>query len=80
MSEQYPRVVVEWSSVVKDLNDRGYSIYRIAKLLKASQCAVKNWSKGGEPGFGLGAALIKLHSDATMDNATSSKEDEAAVT
>jgi predicted transcriptional regulator len=66
VTEQYARVEVKWSEIVQDIRDRGYSIYRIARLLGVAECTVRNWLlKDGEPGFGIGAALIRLHGDVT---------------
>ena len=70
MTEQYARVDVQWSLVVQDIIDKGFTVYRISKLLGVAECTVRNWREGGEPKFGLGAALLKLHGDKVRNGST----------
>jgi hypothetical protein len=53
---------VDWAQIMMDLHNAGCKVYRVSQELGCSECAARNWSKGGEPGYGYGRALIRLHS------------------
>lgn len=56
---------VDWAQIMMDLHNHGCSVYRVALTLCVDDCTARNWSrglKGGEPGYGYGRALIRLHS------------------
>jgi hypothetical protein len=53
---------VNWSQIMVDLHNAGCTAYRVHLTLGCSICAALNWGKGGEPGYGYGRALIRLHS------------------
>jgi hypothetical protein len=53
---------MDWAQIMRDLSDRGTSIYRVSLILCVSDAVARNWSKGGEPGYGYGRALLRLHS------------------
>lgn len=53
---------VDWSQIMVDLHDNGCTAYRVALILCVADCTARNWIKGGEPGYGYGRALIRLHS------------------
>ena len=75
MTYQPPEV--KWSAIVQEIMDKGYSVYRIAKLLNVAECTVRNWWRHeGEPGFGNGCVLIELHRDVCRTAKNSSHEEE----
>lgn len=45
-----------------DLHNRGCTAYRVALMLAVAETTARNWVKGGEPGYGYGRALLRLHS------------------
>lgn len=55
---------VDWQQILNDLRDHGCTGYRVAKVLGCSWSAVQNWrdNPDAEPGYGLGRALLRLHS------------------
>lgn len=55
---------IDWQQILNDLRDCGCSGYRVHRLLGVSWCAVQNWrdNPNAEPGYGLGRALLRLHS------------------
>ena len=60
--EQYAPPKVDWAKILEDLQNNGCSPYRVSNLLMVADCTVRNWLKGGEPGYGKGRALLRLHS------------------
>ena len=64
-----PRILIQyifgpklnWSQVMVDLNDAGWTVNRVSTAIGVSYCAAYNWMKGGEPGYGYGRALLRLH-------------------
>lgn len=46
-----------------ELKAVGCSRYRVGKELKVADATAKNWSLGGEPGYALGRALLRLHAE-----------------
>lgn len=60
--ENFYSVKIEWAQVMVDLHNNGCTVYRASQLLGVSDCTARNWSKGGEPGYGIGRALLRLHS------------------
>lgn len=52
---------VNWSQIMKDLHENGCSAYRVSLALGAADCTVRNWMKKGEPRYGYGRALLRLH-------------------
>ena len=53
---------VDWAQIMVDLHDHGCSSYRVHILLGVARCTAENWAKGGEPHYGYGRALLRLHS------------------
>jgi hypothetical protein len=53
---------IDWAQVMIDLYDRGCNAHRVSIILGVSPCTSRNWMKGGEPGYGNGRALLRLHS------------------
>lgn len=53
---------VDWAQIMVDLHNNGCTAYRVALTLCVADCTARNWVKGGEPGYGYGRALIRLHS------------------
>lgn len=53
---------VDWAQIMADLHNHGCTAYRVAITLAVADCTARNWMKGGEPGYGYGRALIRLHS------------------
>lgn len=53
---------MDWAQIMVDLHNNGCTVYRAAQLLGVADCTARNWSKGGEPGYGYGRALLRLHS------------------
>jgi len=53
---------VDWAQIMVDLHNAGCTAYRVAITLCVADCTARNWLKGGEPGYGYGRALIRLHS------------------
>lgn len=53
---------VDWAQVMADLHNNGCTIYRVSQLLGVADCTARNWSRGGEPRYGYGRALLRLHS------------------
>lgn len=52
---------IDWAQVMVDLYNAGCKTTRVARLIGSSFCAADNWAKGGEPGYGYGRALLRLH-------------------
>lgn len=65
-----PRLVLEpvyapeinWAQIMVDLYERGCGANRAASIVGVSEHTARNWMKGGEPGYGNGRALLRLHS------------------
>lgn len=53
---------VKWAQVMADLLQHGCTPYRVALTIGVAETTVRNWRKGGEPGYGYGRALLRLHS------------------
>lgn len=53
---------VDWKLIMEDLRTKGYSPYKVSLALKVADCTARNWAKGGEPGYSIGRALLRLHS------------------
>ena len=53
---------VDWSRIMADLLEHHCSGYRVRITLGVADCTVRNWIKGGEPHYGYGRALLRLHS------------------
>lgn len=53
---------IDWVQVMVDLHNAGCTAYRVAMSLNVADCTARNWAKGGEPGYGYGRALLRLHS------------------
>jgi hypothetical protein len=53
---------VDWCQVMVDLHNNGCTVYRVHLCLGVALSTAQNWEKGGEPGYGLGRALLRLHS------------------
>ena len=53
---------VDWSQIMVDLHNAGCTSYRVARTLGIAYCTAQNWTKGGEPGYGYGRAVLRLHS------------------
>jgi hypothetical protein len=62
MVELFRPPKVDWTQIIQDLANKGCSSYRIGLTLNVADCTVRNWRKGGEPGYGKGRALLRLHS------------------
>jgi hypothetical protein len=46
-----------------DLYNKGYNCNKVALALKVASTTAVNWSKGGEPGYSRGKALLDLHKE-----------------
>lgn len=57
-----PAPKIKWAQVMRDLDANGCTTYRVAMTLAVSDATARNWAKGGEPGYGYGRALLRLHS------------------
>lgn len=55
---------VKWQQILNDLSSHGCTAYRVGKILGVSWSTVQNWRDNpkAEPGYGLGRALLRLHS------------------
>lgn len=53
---------MDWAQIMMDLHNAGCTSYRVHRILGAAECTTQNWAKGGEPGYGYGRALLRLHS------------------
>ena len=53
---------IDWAQIMADLNERGCRTYRVSMIMAVSDATARNWAKGGEPGYGYGRALLRLHS------------------
>jgi hypothetical protein len=53
---------MDWAQVMVDLHNNGCTAYRVHLTLGVSDTTARNWMKGGEPGYGYGRALLRLHS------------------
>lgn len=53
---------MDWAQILEDLKNNGCSPHRVHLLLEVADCTVRNWMAGGEPGYGKGRALLRLHS------------------
>lgn len=62
MQEEIYAPRVSWVQIMADLSANGCSIYRVGLTLGVADCTARNWAKGGEPGYGYGRALLRLHS------------------
>lgn len=62
MLDRIPSPKVDWAQIMVDLHNRGCTAYRVALTLAVAYATAKNWTKGGEPGYGYGRALLRLHS------------------
>lgn len=60
-SERIPIPRLDWAQIMVDLHNAGCSANRVASHLGAAQCTAYNWVKGGEPKYGYGRALLRLH-------------------
>ena len=60
--ERIPAPKIDWARIVADLLEHHCSGYRVRITLGVADCTVRNWMKGGEPGYGYGRALLRLHS------------------
>lgn len=55
-------VCMDWPQIVRDLEARGLTQYRIAKLLGLETSTVQHWARvQGDIGWGYGRALMSLH-------------------
>jgi transcriptional regulator with XRE-family HTH domain len=56
---------MDWKKLLEDLKDAGWSQSRIAERCGVAQATVSELARGvtGEPGFGFGDALRKLHTE-----------------
>lgn len=52
---------VDWTQIMVDLHNHGCTAYRVHITLGVADTTVRNWVKGGEPGYGYGRALLRLH-------------------
>ena len=59
--EYVHRPRIDWRQVLEDLRLNGCTPYRVHLTLGADISTVQNWLKGGEPGYGYGRALLRLH-------------------
>jgi hypothetical protein len=64
---------MDWTQIMQDLYQRGYSAHRVSVSLRVSHCTADNWLKGGEPGWGKGKALLALHIAVCGESLTSSR-------
>lgn len=53
---------IKWSQIMEDLDNNGCTAFRVARSLGVADCTARNWAKKGEPGYGYGRALLRLHS------------------
>lgn len=53
---------MDWAQIMVDLYNAGCTTYRVHLCLGVALCTAQNWAKGGEPGYGYGRALLRLHS------------------
>lgn len=53
---------MDWAQIMVDLYNAGCTTHRVHILIGCAECTAQNWSKGGEPGYGYGRALLRLHS------------------
>lgn len=53
---------IDWTQIIVDLYNTGCGVNRIARHLDVAVTTARNWEKGGEPGYGYGRALLRLHS------------------
>lgn len=54
---------IDWARIMAELKAAGCSRYRVALTLGVADASAKNWCAGGEPRYGLGAALLKLYAE-----------------
>jgi hypothetical protein len=52
---------ISWAVIMADLNANGCSTYRVSLCLGVHPSTAQHWGEGGEPGYGLGRALLRLH-------------------
>lgn len=52
---------VDWAVIMTDLTQVGWGPYRVSLCLGAALSTVQNWAEGGEPRYGYGDALLRLH-------------------
>lgn len=53
---------IDWAQIMVDLHNSGCTAYRVHLTIGVALCTSQNWAKGGEPGYGYGRALLRLHS------------------
>lgn len=59
--EKFARPRINWAQIMVDLHNAGCTANRVACHLKVAHCTTYNWVKGGEPKYGSGRALLRLH-------------------
>jgi hypothetical protein len=67
---------VDWAQIMVDLYNAGCPVNRVSTILGVSYCAANNWTKGGEPGYGYGRALLRLHARICGAGLTTRREHE----
>lgn len=68
---------LDWQRIMRDLSLKGCSGYRVGTILGVADSTVRNWLKGGEPGYGYGCALLALHTEYCGDDLTKRRVTEA---
>ena len=61
ISLEIPPPRMDWTQIMVDLHNAGCTAYRVHLVLGVAGTTVRNWVKGGEPGYGYGRALLRLH-------------------
>jgi hypothetical protein len=64
MSDRIHPPEMDWAQIMVDLYNAGCKTTRVARILDVWPSTAQHWTKGGEPGYGYGRALLRLHSAA----------------
>lgn len=56
-----PIEIPNWKQLLIDLSNSGYSIRRMARIMKIPSTSLQAMKKGHQPRYHIGLAIIKLH-------------------
>lgn len=70
---------LNWPAIMDDIRNAGCSVYRAAKTLGRPETTVWSWTRGVEPTYSNGAALLQLHAKYCGEDATKKRCTEEVV-